>query len=342
MIGGTEIITVIDFGEPKQINSSNANFNTLKNILINIAKDTERQTTNGSSISESELSRIQELVDTKARVQNFLGDSAIELRGSSLYYEGRVLEGFLSNLIIRMVSEGQPNVQPLVNFLERLQMNPSYRVRDQLFKFLDFGKNSITPDGCFLGYKYVTDDFQSVHAGAWEDGTFYPDRHYDHSVGERPSMPREHVDDDPNNTCSSGLHVCSRTYLGHMGNNRQIVVCKVDPRDVVSVPVDYNNTKMRTCGYTVVGSLEKEQVDNDSLAASSVNSDYEKKSSFIEAVFWDNRYVPSLCIRFSSGSVYKFQTVLYSTYEKMLESEDWSSFFHEKISGVHEGVLVNG
>lgn len=42
--------------------------------------------------------------------------------------------------------------------------------------------------------------------------------------------------------------------LNHYGSSSgtKIVKVKVHPKDVVSIPVDYNNAKMRTCGYEVI------------------------------------------------------------------------------------------
>jgi hypothetical protein len=64
-------------------------------------------------------------------------------------------------------------------------------------------------------------------------------------------MPRSKVDDDPESTCSTGLHVCSFEYLRSFGGQRTML-CQVDPADVVSVPIDYQNTKVRVCRLTVV------------------------------------------------------------------------------------------
>lgn len=69
-------------------------------------------------------------------------------------------------------------------------------------------------------------------------------------------MERSLVDDNPNNTCSSGLHVASFKYAEDFGSGR-LVLCEVDPRDVVSVPVDYNSQKMRTCKYKVIGETKE-------------------------------------------------------------------------------------
>ena len=72
--------------------------------------------------------------------------------------------------------------------------------------------------------------------------------------GEILEVDRNTVDEDDTVTCSRGLHVCSKSYLDHYGTSKgnKVVRCKVHPKDVVSIPIDYNNAKMRTCGYTVI------------------------------------------------------------------------------------------
>jgi hypothetical protein len=44
------------------------------------------------------------------------------------------------------------------------------------------------------------------------------------------------------------------SYLNHFGGARTVIV-KVNPRDVVSIPSDYNGAKGRTCRYEVIGEL---------------------------------------------------------------------------------------
>jgi hypothetical protein len=70
-------------------------------------------------------------------------------------------------------------------------------------------------------------------------------------------MDRSNVDDDSQRTCSSGLHVCADSYLDGFANsvNNRTVVVKVNPRDVVAVPYDYNFAKMRCCRYEVISEI---------------------------------------------------------------------------------------
>jgi hypothetical protein len=123
--------------------------------------------------------------------------------------------------------------------------NPSKRAVEELYGFLEKGNLPLTPDGYFLAYKKVRADFRDCHTGTM-----------DNSVGQTVEMERNAVDDDQNRTCSTGLHFCSKEYLSHFGgHDSRTVILKINPRDVVSIPTDYNNAKGRACRYEVIGEL---------------------------------------------------------------------------------------
>jgi hypothetical protein len=134
-------------------------------------------------------------------------------------------------------------------FVQNLAQNPSKDSRKDLYGFLEACTLPITEDGHFLAYKKVNGDYADCYS-----------RTFDNHVGKTVEMPRERVDSNRNETCSTGLHVCSRSYLGHYSGDR-VVVVKVNPKDVVSVPVDYDNAKMRVCRYEVISELKNEDVD---------------------------------------------------------------------------------
>lgn len=166
---------------------------------------------------------------------------AIKLSGGQLYYDDVPMAKTLSDRVLQMVQEGF-DVSPMVAFLNNLMENPSKRVVDHLYAFLEKGKNPITEDGYFLAYKAVRADFKDIHSGT-----------FDNSVGQVVKMQRNRVDENPERTCSAGLHVCSFEYLPHFSQaHGHVVVCKVNPKDVVAIPADYNNTKMRVSCYEVV------------------------------------------------------------------------------------------
>jgi hypothetical protein len=133
------------------------------------------------------------------------------------------------------------NIEPLVAFLEQLMMNPSHRAVEELYGFLEAGNMPITEDGHFLAYKRVNANWTDVHSGT-----------FDNSPGQICEMPRNKVNDDKRQTCSTGLHFCSLDYLkAFMG--ARIVILKINPADVVSIPTDYNQAKGRCCKYEVIG-----------------------------------------------------------------------------------------
>ena len=106
------------------------------------------------------------------------------------------------------------------------------------------GELPITEDGHFLAFKNVKIDYKDIHSGT-----------FDNSVGKVCEMPRYKVDEDKDRTCSSGLHFCSIAYLPSFSdsNGGHTMIVKINPKDVVAIPADYNNTKGRTCKYEVIG-----------------------------------------------------------------------------------------
>ena len=138
--------------------------------------------------------------------------------------------------------------------------NPSKRSVTELYGFLEKGNMPITPDGHFLAYKKVRADYRDCHTGTM-----------DNSVGQIVEMERNFVDDDKDRTCSTGLHFCSRDYLNHFGGER-IMIVKVNPKDVVSIPSDYNDSKGRACRYEVISELE---VDPAQAFNHSVQTNYD-------------------------------------------------------------------
>jgi hypothetical protein len=60
------------------------------------------------------------------------------------------------------------------------------------------------------------------------------------------------VQDDPENACSHGLHAGTIEYVKCFGEvNDKIIIVKINPKDVVSVP-SHETTKLRCCKYEVV------------------------------------------------------------------------------------------
>lgn len=123
-------------------------------------------------------------------------------------------------------------------FWDRCLKNPEPRSIEMLFSFLDTHHLTITEDGHFLAYKGIRTDYYDVHS-----------RTFDNSPGKTISMPRENVTYDPNSDCSAGLHAGNLGYARNWGP--VVVLVKIDPADVVSVPKHSSAQKIRVCRYTV-------------------------------------------------------------------------------------------
>src|SRR5690606_34879601 len=88
---------------------------------------------------------------------------------------------------------------------------------------------------------------------------------------------RNQVDDNPEHTCSKGLHVAGWNYAAgtaYGGASRYLMI-KVSPEHVVSVPVDYDFQKMRVCQYEVIKEVDKPANINIEYIASN-GDDYDQ------------------------------------------------------------------
>jgi hypothetical protein len=193
------------------------------------------------AIKAEDWDLVKDVVDPKKVVLNY-GKGNVSVQGENLFWKGEPLNSGLAVRMIQMLQEGFP-IEPMVNFMENLFKNPSKRAVSELYGFLEKNNLPITPDGHFLAYKKVRNDFFDVYSGTM-----------DNRVGNILEMERNRVDDNKDNTCSTGLHFCSMSYLSCFGGQRTIIV-KINPADVVSIPSDYNDAKGRTCRYEVIGEL---------------------------------------------------------------------------------------
>lgn len=193
------------------------------------------------AIKASDWDTVKEIIDPKKVVLNY-GQGNVSIQGEKLFWKGEELHGELARRMVAMLQEGF-DVTPFVLFMENLMQNPSKRAVTELYGFLEKNNLPLTPDGHFLAYKKVRDNFFDVHSGTM-----------DNSVGRIVEMERNKVDDNKDNHCSTGLHFCGMSYLAHFGGERTVIV-KINPRDVVSIPSDYNGAKGRACRYEVIGEL---------------------------------------------------------------------------------------
>lgn len=194
---------------------------------------------------------LQDVLDTPAKVRKMTG-GLVEVTEDSVTYNGEPVTGLLAERLLKFCNEEGTDATPWVNFMNNLMQNPSYRARESLYEFLEKWEAPITADGRFIAFKNVRGNFRDIHSGK-----------FDNSPGKVVTMDRSKVDDNNDRTCSAGLHVCAPSYLSSFyTNGGKTVACAVNPRDVVSVPRDYQSAKMRTCQYEVLNEVASSQVSS--------------------------------------------------------------------------------
>jgi hypothetical protein len=156
------------------------------------------------------------------------------------------VKGTVVDRILEMLKLGL-GALPYIRFLDLVDQNPSEDSKTDLYGFIEACNLPLTEDGHFLGYKIVTSNYLDIKT-----------KTISNRIGDKPKMDRDAVDPNRNETCSTGLHVCSEAYLPHYGSESdgdRVIIVKVNPKNVVSVPTDYKNSKMRVCEYEVVDEL---------------------------------------------------------------------------------------
>lgn len=176
---------------------------------------------------------------------------------------GETLPARFTGRVLEMAKNGE-DPAPIFAFAARLAKNPSANSRAQLFRFLQHKHLAITPEGFVLAYKAVRQDYLDWHSAT-----------YKNTPGATLSMPREAVDPDSKGNCRPGFHVGTLSYARNFRSSGHsiILICRVDPADVVSVPDDCDCQKMRVCSYYVVGHYGAELSSTTSSEDSEVETD---------------------------------------------------------------------
>jgi hypothetical protein len=201
-------------------------------------------------------------------IKKIHGLNGFEVVEDDVYYKGDKLPPAMATKIQSILRDGLP-LEHFEKFWENLELNPTASSVSELMNFLSYKELPITEDGCFLAYKGLQDDYWSISgnkdtkvvSGQVDDtGRIF------NGIGEYIEVRRRDVDDNRNHHCSFGLHVGSLSYASNFGRGKLVVV-KVNPKDVVSVPTDYSCQKCRVSAYTVLydfeGEIEASVVDSD-------------------------------------------------------------------------------
>lgn len=189
----------------------------------------------------------------------------VSISGGVIYFDGEAVDNSLTQQVVRFIDQGVEDFEPLILFFEKVQTNPNSHSREQLYRWLADRDFTINADGNILAYKGVQTTskehrYESIATGtAVVDGVTYTGN-IPNPIGSVVEMPRSSVQHDPSVGCHTGLHAANWDYA-YSWSQGAVLTVEINPRDVVSVPTDCSDQKMRVCRYTVVEVVEQ-QLDN--------------------------------------------------------------------------------
>ena len=225
-----------------------------------------------NALKTQDWDALRDHVEPKKAIVDF-GKGYVSIYNNIVLWKGQPFHNALASRMIEMYQDGFP-IDPMVRFMENLMQNPSKRSVDQVYGFLEKNSLPITEDGHFLAYKKVRSDYKDLHSNT-----------FDNSVGQVIEMERNLVDDNPDSTCSTGLHFCSESYLSNFGSpDNPVMILKINPADVVSIPVDYNGAKGRCMRYEVIAQV----VGNPEDAFGAIVDDEYSKSKLNPVSNWES------------------------------------------------------
>lgn len=236
----------------------------------------------GSAINEHQDEEMEEQLRSRlediaqpAKMIMDASEGRVSVSSGVVLFDGQPIHNAITDRILWGLREGHDMV-PYLRFLDNLMENTSKRAVDGLYRFIESTKMGITQDGHIIAYKVVRDDYKDIHSGT-----------FDNSVGQIVQVPRNSVDEDPERTCSTGLHFCSFSYLKAYASGSRVMILKIHPKDVVAIPVDYNNAKARCCRYEVIGEYEGVE---DVLGSRPVFNDYDFREIEDDEEEYDSGY----------------------------------------------------
>lgn len=249
-------------GNPVSVDSSDARYTEVVNAL----KENNMEQLRGILRDNQEaylLSKISTITqyfnDLKFTItKNSLNDSE-EVVSADVSYKGQPLPEVLKQKLIEMYKAGATDFSHLFNFIDNLLANPDKNSREQLYGFLVHKNMPITDNGTFIAYKGVRGDYYSITGNTSTvvlEGKVNGQGHILNELGKTIRVRHEDVENDPAVGCSQGLHVGSYEYAkGFKSLTGRLLAVEVNPKDVVSVPLDCACQKCRVSAYKVLNEV---------------------------------------------------------------------------------------
>ena len=186
-------------------------------------------------------------------------------------FENLQLDTTLEDHIVSLLRDNADETEwkGWVNFTERLYTNVHADIRERLFAWLKSqGWLTVDEQGRLIGYRGCAIGPDNIpvakHQGyAIVDGKPL-DGEIPNAIGSIIEMPRSMVEHNPNNGCSTGLHVGTLNYAkSWAGHGAYLLRVAVAPEDIVSVPFECDSQKIRCCRFEVLSAEHTNDVNDD-------------------------------------------------------------------------------
>lgn len=242
---------------------------------FNIASSHPNYRKIAEALKKGDESQLSILCDIPSSIKVFT-KGKIKIEGEKFFWDGEELHNVVCSRILNFMNKALP-FEPLVSFLDNLMENPSRKCVEAAYLFLEKCGLTITEDGCFLGFKSVRPTRYDHYSGKFLN-----------TDGAIISMRRNLCDDSNEKTCSLGFHVGTQNYANAFhSDNSVILMVKVNPRDIVSVPSDSLAEKLRTCKYEVIKEIPKNSGFNALYTAQGEPIDSEEDDEWTEETWAD-------------------------------------------------------
>lgn len=237
---GFETLTILIDGELHTVTSNSSNFNEVFDRVRSGNYDVVGLINASVGISKD---LIDHGLSDKIRVEN-----------GHVLYNDKVVNNTCADYIVDLYRSGSKDYVAFANFMAKIVESEQHHAKNRLFDWLEAtGGFALTSDGNIIGYKGLNSNFGSIHAGPGRvNGVPFDRASLDNSPGNTVEV--DEVEMNPEVGCSYGLHAGTWDYASSFSRGQTVSVV-IDPRDVVSVPTDCSDQKMRCKKYVV-----KEQV----------------------------------------------------------------------------------
>lgn len=224
------VLVVVRDQQPLTIDKSHKNFEKIQ-----------------ASLEAGNWQDVLDFIDMKNTLSRY-SNGRVTVENGKVTLDGEAVSGkVVQRLVSSLLEENLEALEALTAFLDKCDENPDHRVVSRIYDFIGHNDLRLDKEGYVLAYKVVKSTYLDKYTGTM-----------DNSPGKLVQMKRNKVNPVDSETCSFGLHVAAKAYIPQYGSpslsvgGDRVVLCRVNPKDFVSIPTDYNSMKARVCEYFVI------------------------------------------------------------------------------------------